>query len=220
MDILTGILLALAALILIAFVTYLLWRHANRTIDSRPEDVAQLAQEQGWDYSLHNERLTRLIAKNKLGYMGRSRGVEHVCTNQIDDHEVYIFDCVAATTISGVAVEFPNCDLPPFFSAEHLILNRLRRREEVELLDPKRLPQFVRAKVGVYSRPENHHKVAELIDGNLELQRLLKERDHGFFTMRGTVAVFYFLTRYPADERGFGRMKERAERMIDLFGAG
>lgn len=218
MNIFTGILLTIATLILIAFVFYLLWDHSKKSIDSRPEDIENLAKENAWAFSKKGNELNQLIEKNDLGYMGAKAPVHHLLTQKQADQTVYFFDCFAPTPISGVAIRFNHQQFSPLYVVEKLIINRLNQRPTDAPIDPEKLPKFVRAKVWISSPASYHGQVCQQIDENSEFQRLLKQRDLGYFSMNNDIAIFYFLTRYPADQRGFNRVQSRAEQIIQLFG--
>ncbi|MFK7801293.1 MAG: hypothetical protein AB8G95_06660 [Anaerolineae bacterium] len=217
MGIFNAIYLIIAAIVLIAFVSYLLWDHSKKTIDTRPEDIERLAIQNGWEFSTRSKGFSQFIAAHNLGYMGREAPILHVCSQKQGGHQAFIFDCFAATPISGVAIQFKNQQFLPLRVVERLIINRLSQLPADTSIAPDRLPQFVRAKVLVNTPAEHHDQICKLIDENSELQRLFKQRDLGYFCMSHDTAVFYFLTRYPADERGFTLARTRVENIIGIF---
>ena len=218
MNIFSGILLTIATLILIAFVSYLLWDHSKKSIDTRPEDVEKLANENGWGYSKKGNELNQLIEKNALGYMGSKATVHHTLTQKQGNQTHYIFDCHAATPISGVAIHFEGQQFLPLHVAERLIINRLNQLPADTPIEDEKLPKFVRAKVLVNSPAEYHAQICQQISESGDFQQLLKQRDLGYFCMNNDTAIFYFLTRYPAGQRGFGTVSNRAAQISLLFG--
>lgn len=209
----------LASMILIAFVSYLLWDHSKKSVDTRPEEIAALASKNGWAFSYTSDLLNKLIIDNKSGYMGGSATYLNVCYQRQTNRDVYIFDCNTVSHISGVAIRFDEQNLPPLRVAERLILNRLVQSAADVPIEPSQLPQFVRAKVLAHAPADHHGQICQLLVENNQLQGLLKQRDLGYFYMGGEIVVFYFLTKYPAAERDFGKVIKRAEQIAQIFKA-
>ena len=216
MNLFSQIICAIAFLVLLLFLAYLYINRPRKEPDTRPEDVASLAQKNGWAFVEKSQKLDELIDINRFGYMGGRFKTQLVCEQAISGDKAYIFDCLATTYISGIALEFDGQNLPPFTIVERLIDNRLERAEGSPIAS-ERLPKFVGAKVHVYAAAEVHDTVCSFIDENQKLQTLFKRRDIGYICLRGQTIIVYFLTKYPADERGFAKFNQHIQSISQIF---
>lgn len=216
MDIFSQIICVVAFVVLLFFLAYLYINRPRKEPDTRPEDVALLAKNNGWAFVEKSQKLDELIETNRFGYMGGACKTQLVCSQTINGYQTFIFDCLATTYISGIAIEFEELNLPSFCIVERLIDSRLQKAEGSPI-EPERLPKFVGAKVHVYAAADDHDEVCSIIDANRKLQALFKRRDIGYVCLRGSVIIVYFLTKYPADDRGFTKFNQYAQSISQLF---
>ena len=216
MTLFSQIISAIAFLVLLLFLGYLYINRPRKEPDTRPEDVALLAKNSGWAFAEKSERLDELIEINRFGYMGGTFKTQLVCSQTINGHQTFIFDCLATTYISGIAIEFEELNIPSFCIVERLIDNRLQKAEGSPI-EAERLPKFVGAKVHAYAAADDHDELCAAIDENPKLQALFKRRDIGYICLRGNALIVYFLTKYPADDRGFTKFNQNAQSIAQIF---